>query len=1471
MNIKSLLFFAVTIVFVPFISLAQAPKSFSSDASKYLSELQSFMEATNKKEGAEIMAAFSPVWSKFSSEMQQTIITTSNGMLQKRMKAFPDFKEYVRALMAFSNSNQTPGNFTAWHKSLEKMLEGKSRSYTNYVSTMGGLFKDNTLYSSASTQWMVSAADYTLDYDSLPKVNFTKIDLSSKARGDSITIYNTSGSFYPTSDIFYGNGGRVTWERAGIKPTDMFADLISYRINVTKGEYVSDSAMFHVKNNEYMNRPISGKVTDKIIAGTNSETINYPKFDSHDKAISIKNISKDVNYLGGFSVHGNKIVGSDGLLTFNWDDKPFMEIASRSFIIRHERISSENASVTMRFAGDSIFHPGIGMKYMSKERDLTLLFDETKSRGPFYNSYHNVDIYLEEMKWKIDDPVITMRMVTGAGANKLVIESSNMFSDPRFIRIQGLSTASPLFTIKQFAEKYSTRVVHAEDLAKKMRMNISEVKSLLLYLAGFGFVTYDSDEGKAVIKDKLYHYLGAKSGKVDYDVIALESVISGKPNASLSLLNFDLNTNGVGQVMLSDSKDVMFMPTEQELKMQKDRDMSFAGRIKAGRFDLHGDGFEFDYEEFKVDLDKVDSIRMKVPADNPDPDGRTRLIPVKSVLSDLTGDLKIDHPDNKSGIKSNDDYPIITSTKASYVYYDLPYIYEGVYVRDRFYFQLTPFTIDSLSSFTKEGLVFEGSMNSADIFPEFKETLRLQPDYSLGFVRDAPPGGFPAYKGKGKYHNAIMLSHEGYKGNGNIEYLAATIKSKEFVFFPDSARGLVNDFALRKGVHNGAEFPQAQGAEVLAQWIPYEDRMVVYQQKDPIDLFDKQATLAGNLILAPTGMTAQGMVAFGKADLQSNLFAFKQNSFGADTADFRLRADEAGNLSFATKNVNSQVDFTNRVGEFRSNGGGSYVTFPANQYICFIDEMKWFMDKEEIELTSEKKTSPTGEGGAEFVSIHPLQDSLKFFAPIANYSLRDNLLKADKVKEIKVADALIIPEDGKVLVDRGAQIRTLTNATIIADTTNQYHTIFNASVDIKGRKSYTGSGEYNYVDETEGKQAIILNSITTDDSARTVGKGVIYEKDDFSLSPKFKYKGNATLNAWKKNITFKGHAMLNNACEKLQSGWFALEAEVDPVSIKIPVGEGTKNESNEQLYAGLMLSDTAGVYPLFLATKKAPRDGEFFRVNGLLGYDRTLNQYIIAPTGEEEAGNKMVLDENRCLLRASGYFQMGHELGQVNMVSLGNLLHNLNNDSTHMDVTLLIDFYFTDDAFKAMNDNILMHPQLEPSDDNRQEYKTSLEQLLGPKKANDYLSELNLYGAVKRLPDELRSSMVFSNIKFNWNNTRNSFISSGPLSVALINRQQLGRKMNGLVEIQKKRTGDIINIYIAPSEQSWYFFSYTRGVMQAISSELAFNEAIKNMKPEKRNADVKDGKPYQFMLSTERRKVDFLRRINEADATADEN
>ena len=51
----------------------------------------------------------------------------------------------------------------------------------------------------------------------------------------------------------------------------------------------------------------------------------------------------------------------------------------------------------------------------------------------------------------------------------------------------------------------------------------------------------------------------------------------------------------------------------------------------------------------------------------------------------------------------------------------LPSIQNGKYQRKNFYFQLDPFTIDSLDNFSNEGLTFKGKMETAGIFPTFKE------------------------------------------------------------------------------------------------------------------------------------------------------------------------------------------------------------------------------------------------------------------------------------------------------------------------------------------------------------------------------------------------------------------------------------------------------------------------------------------------------------------------------------------------------------------------------------------------------------------------------------------------------------------------------------------------------------------------------------------------------------------------------
>ena len=126
--------------------------------------------------------------------------------------------------------------------------------------------------------------------------------------------------------------------------------------------------------------------------------------------------------------------------------------------------------------------------------------------------------------------------------------------------------------------------------------------------------------------------------------------------------------------------------------------------------------------------------------------------------------------------------------------------------------------------------------------------------------------------------------------------------------------------------------------------------------------------------------------------------------------DFRLTEGDTASIAFRTDNVNATVKLDERVGEFVSNGTETKVEFPVNQYICYMDRFKWYMDQGDIELESDRTAAVGNEdlqlSGSNFISIRPDQDSLSFMAPKARYDLKKHLITANDVQYIQVADAL---------------------------------------------------------------------------------------------------------------------------------------------------------------------------------------------------------------------------------------------------------------------------------------------------------------------------------------------------------------------------------------------------------------------------------------------------------------------------------
>jgi hypothetical protein len=1281
---------------------------------------------------------------------------------------------------------------------------------------------------------------------------------------------------HPVENKFYGEKGTVLWTRAGLPENEAKAALSSYQISVKTTRFSADSSVFYFPR--YFKDPLRGVVTEKLTDNPQDRDATYPRFTTYNQEFQIPGIFKDVNYQGGISIQGAKLLGagkpeSPARFTFMRDAKPFFEAFAQNFLIEEKSMQSSNARVIIRLDTDSIVHPGLVFRFLDDKRELFLLRNnEGSAKTPYYNSFHKLDMDFEVLLWKVDDPTLRFRAIAGAVESKALFESSDYFRQERYIEIQGIDQESPVQMLLRLFDKTKRETFSASEVASFYKIDISQTRQIMRRLAYRGFILFDEETETVTLKPRVRQYQLALQGRADYDVIQFYSSVGGSENnAELSLLNWDLRMYGVSRIFLSDSQNVIIYPRNQELVVKKNRNFNFAGRIMAGRFEFFGKKFDFHYDKFKLNLDNVDSLRLRVEGNELDEYGKKNLIKVKTVIENVIGDILIDHPNNKSGRKSLAQYPIFNSAKNSYAYYQRYSILKNVYPRDNFYFQLDPYVVDSLDNFKNEGLVFKGLFVSAGIIPELREELKLQDDYSLGFRRNTGAGGMPLYGGKGTFTNNLQLSHRGLRGDGEIDYITTKAKSDDFVFFPDSVNAFCRSLTVKAEKKDNVEFPDVEAADVRLHWEPYQpDKFEVAQTKGAIVMYSGESKLSGKIAIGEGGMTGSGTLEFASAEVASKKFRFKKEDFKSDTASFAFTArdevkqDGTKEVAIKTDNVKADVSFKNRMGQFKSNSADSYIEFPVNKYIAYMDELRWYMDKDEVDMNSSMNEIDLI--GSRFVSVKPDQDSITFVAPRAKYALADRTIRTDGVKLIRVADATIYPDKEKINVERNAVITTLTNSRINANNDLKYHDFYNANVDILSRKKYKANGDYDYEDELGKLQKITFSSIQQDSLGNTIATGEIAETQQFKLSQEFEFKGMANLFAPRKTLNFQGGTRIVHPCKGLERSWLKFKAEIDPANISIPVDSFPKTPDNERILAGLVLvKDSTHVYPSFLTKKRKAADQEIISSRGFLRFDKTSQEFRITSKARFEdpsvADDYVSMKQENCDLNAEGKLNLGLELGQVKLLTAGKASHSIVRDQTEFTLAVAIDFFLAPELIKHMEETIAATQGLQPADVNGADYKKAMTGILGGEAADRVFKDLASTGTIKRFPDELNKTFVFVNVNMKWNTESRSYVSDGWLSLSNIGKTPVNKTIKGKLELVKKRGGDILNLYLELESQKWYFFNFNRNIMYVLGGDETFNKAVREMDQKQRELKV-DGNqpPYQFMIGVEKRKRDFIDR-----------
>ncbi len=1490
--IKKLLYI-LAIIFSSSFLQAQKLSLFSSDSLKYYKELNEYFmdNSANKKEAEKYMQEFEKIWKSpdFPHKYREALYKTSNTMLQRKLKPYPYFMSYINALVSCIDSKQTTSAFDNWQGCIEKIFASKNlKSYEDYLEMSENIFSSNTFYKSPTYSFRSREGNYRFEFDSIPKVIFTGFTfIGASPRGDSITIDNIQGIYYPTWRKFVGKGGRLSWARTGVD-NNVYADLTKVTIDCKTGGYVADSATFTGK--QYFEKPQKGRITDKIVTENGEPT--YPRFDSYSKRLLVKNIYQDVDYDGGFGMRGNKFVGSGSALNpakivFRRGNQRFLEISARSFTMTKDKIYSKPASIKFLLDKDSIMHPGLSFLYQVDKKTLTLLrTDDGLEKSPYFNTYHKVDMYFERLEWKIDEPKIEFSFLPNNTQGEAFFESQDFFTRSRLDAIKGQETISPVQKMNEYYNSNGNMLSFTVvDFAKYIKYLAVDLRPVIFKMANFGLINYEPEIDMVTIKPRLFDYIKNSKHERDYDIITIHSVFPNKNNATMSLVNnsYDITIRGVESILLSDTQKVFIFPRHNELVLKKNRTIEFSGTVASGKFEFHGKDFLFDYDMFKVKMKTVDSCRIYVVSREPDINGNYPYRRVQSIIESANGELRIDAPRNHSGWGKAPTFPQFQSFKESYTFYDKNTIFKGVYNRSKFYYKLDPFTMDSLDNFRNEGLTFEGEFTSAGIFPTFREQLSLQPDYSMGFKRKTPEGGFPVYGGKAKFKNEIRLSNKGLRADGDLNYVTSTTKSKDFIFFPDSMNTMANSFDVKEQI-DPIEYPQTRGDTVYIHWVPYKDILHAYNKASPFRAFNEKCTFKGRYSLTPDELRGNGTVDMVKADLVSVNILFKQHQFFADTSDFHIKAIEESGITFSSNNVNAKMDLNERVGMFVANGKGSTVKFPKNQYIAYMDRFKWFMDNEEIQLGDENKKiegdveSGIDLEGPEFISVHPKQDSLRFIAPAAKYNLRKYIINCLNVPFINVADARISPTDGKVTIYKNAVMDTLKNATILANTVTRYHTIRNVTANIFGKKNYLANGDYQYLDENDKPYLIKFNTIKPDSAGQTISEGLISEEAKFQFNDYFSFAGKVYLFASNKFLTYSGGTKIVHNCGRIGKAYLKFNGEINPKEILIPLLDKATDIQGKEIGSGIIYSpDTNMVYSSFVSTRGNKKDIDVIGADGFLGYDKSTNEYII--TNKEKfiehslPGNYLSLNTTDCKVYGEGKMNLGADLGQVKINSFGIATHSTINDSATFEFMATIDFFFDKGAFKKMTKDVeALTSVLTPVDFNSKVFTKGIFELVGKEKGDKVMSDLNLYGTIKKFPDELEKSLVITNTELKYDKPSKSFVSFGKIGLGAINKNEFYRQVPGNIQIKKQKGGDILNIYFEFDPNTWYFFSYFKGVMSVVSSNNEFNNDIKEMKAKDRKQELakdNNGPSFQFTICSPEKRKQFLRKMQQLNSSSD--
>lgn len=1513
-----------------------AQQVYSLNQEKFVKEFQKSLgdygmsgEAFVKKDFPELLLESG----KFPGDYFSTMVNTCNLIMKKRLKIYPEMYNYVYSVSKIVEAGQSKESFEAWQKSIEILLSSRNpKKFKEFSELSAGFFEESRISESSNHKWYYYDGEYEFFVEKdKPFIRFTNGVLScripSKKQADkgkildSIQVIGTSGVYDPVLKKWQGTGGKITWERVGLDPTKTFAMLQGYEASMKTSRFSVDTVSL---TTPYFDKEIKGMLGERAFVINREMDKIYPQFASFEQQLLIEELIENVDYVGGFGLKGGSFIGmgTDGIpasVTYKKDGLPFVQARGTLISLDNKKLSTYKAQFAMYLnTGDSLTHPGVDFTYNRETKAMHMVRGKGIGESPFHDSYHMLEIYVPKITWVENTESLLFTYDFGASRQLRMasFESSDYFNEKVYDQLQTMSGDHPLSAIWTYCFKFDQFEISEGKACTALGLTVDQGKGMLLKLANMGFITYDTEKKMVGVNKKLENFVKSKGKKVDYDNILFKSdlrpkVLEGytdqeiednpqlqamkelyeqkneerrlqKNFGVMSLATLDLNIEAVDQVLISHERNTLVYPDRGKVNVKKNRSFSFTGWINAGKLELNARACNFNYDDFKFEILSSDKALLRVvPLKKED---GLKSIPMTSTLSGIIGEILVDGPTNRSGnFEGFENYPRLISDNSTKIYYYNKRIFRGAYDSTRFYYTVFPFELDSLNTFDEKSLRIGGELISAGIFPTMKDSVKIMPDYSFGFSTEAPKGGYEFYGTEAKFHNKIMLSHNGLQGAGEIEFVKSTSTSITlFSFLPDSTVGMAK--FRNEPVQAGTEFPEVDGKEVYISYVPKGNML---KAKTPpkvfMDFFGGEVKMKGTAIVEPTGMRGNGVMSFERATILSHNFNYTYDDITADTSSFSLKNDNTdlteNAFLFKTTNVTTDISLKDRKGVFKSNDGESTVEFPVNRYACKMDQFVWLMDDEAVEMQTKEEAEAAAKSGVSmvgpnFYSTDPKLDSLQFRAPKAKFDLVTKNIECNEVEYINIADARIYPDSMKVTIRKKGKMDKFVNAKIVANYITEYHQFIEADVEVRARRDYSASGKYPYYDVDSNVTYIEMNDIGLDTTYQTRASGIVKDDENFKLSAEFDFYGKAFIKAATKGILFEGATRINHGCNQFDRNWMAFEAEIDPANIQIPVSEEMKDLDGNRVSAGVVWRmstspDSLRLYPTFLSALEDKKDPVVLTSNGFLQFDKITKEFQIG-TKEKlldrgEKGNYIALNTETCSMNGDGKIELGLDYGDLEVSSVGVVNYNQESGLTDLNLTMGFTMPIDKGLMEKVAERIAQTPEIKPVGSN---WSTStLEQAIlewqGSKEADKFKTEYIKDGMVKKMPKAMEDfALVLTDVHLqSFDNLRKSqrkgLITNmeGASIVSMYGKPVMRQvPMKGFFE-QTYASADLFMLYFMNGANRDYFFNYKMvkkdGVFSIITTDEEMQadiEAIKEDKRKKRNFKYEFSSNKAFIL-----------------------